>query len=79
MGMEGKIAIVTGSGQGIGRAIAISLARNGAIPVIADINTAAAEKVKKEIEKIGISTIHVKTDVSNVDEIKEMVNKVVQK
>ncbi len=38
-----------------------------------------AWKVKKEIEKIGISTILVKTDVSNVDEIKEMVNKVVQK
>ena len=58
MSLEGKIAIVTGSGQGIGRAIAFSLAGNGAIPVITDINTSAAEKVKTEIEKISSEIIN---------------------
>jgi NAD(P)-dependent dehydrogenase (short-subunit alcohol dehydrogenase family) len=51
--LEQRIAIVTGAGQGIGRAIALGLAREGAGIVIADINEKSANKVKNEIEAAG--------------------------
>ena len=78
MSMTGKIAIVTGAGQGIGRAIALSLSQKGANLVIADINDVTAAEVVKEIQKAGGKAISVKTDVSKVDEIKRLVNKTVQ-
>lgn len=79
MGLKGKIAIVTGSATGIGKATAILFAKNGAVPVIADIDISGAEQVKKEIEKIGISTAAIEVDVSDVDAIKDMVNSVVDR
>jgi 3-oxoacyl-[acyl-carrier protein] reductase len=77
MGLKGKIAIVTGAATGIGKATTVLFAKNGAVPVIADIDISNAKKVRKEIEKIGVSTIAVEVDVSNVDAIKNMVHAVV--
>ena len=79
MGLKGKIAIVTGSATGIGKATAILFAKNGVVPVIADIDISGAEQVKKEIEKIGISTAAIEVDVSDVDAIKDMVSSVVDR
>jgi 3-oxoacyl-[acyl-carrier protein] reductase len=51
--LEQRIAIITGPGQGIGRAIALGLAREGATVVIAEINEASVITVKNEIEASG--------------------------
>ena len=77
--MNGKVAIVTGAGQGIGRAIALSLSEKGANLVIADINGKTAFKVAKEIEKSGRKAISVQSDVSKVNDIKRLVEMTVQK
>ena len=77
--MDQKIAIVTGAGQGIGRAVAISLAENGSIPVIVDVNENTALKVAEEINSLNVPAVSLKADVSRVAEIGNMVKQVVDK
>jgi 3-oxoacyl-[acyl-carrier protein] reductase len=62
-----KVAIVTGSGQGIGEAYAKALAREGAAVVIAEINEAHGAKVAGEIEATGGRALFVHTDVASPD------------
>ena len=65
--LEGKSAIVTGSSRGIGRAIAIELARQGTnLLVNYNNNREAAEEVKDEIEKLGQKAVIVQADVSDL-------------
>jgi 3-oxoacyl-[acyl-carrier protein] reductase len=65
MKLKGKVALITGSAQGIGRSIAESLAKEGADIVISDINMEAATTTAKEIEKLGVKTISVKMNVAD--------------
>jgi 3-oxoacyl-[acyl-carrier protein] reductase len=62
---ENKVAIVTGSGGGIGQAYAEALAREGAAVVVADINAEAAEGVAKQIAADGGTAISIPVDVSD--------------
>jgi 3-oxoacyl-[acyl-carrier protein] reductase len=78
MRLKNKVAIVTGSGQGIGREIALTLAKEGAKVVISDI-TDMVYDVVKEIEKIGSQALAIKTDVSKRKETEEMAKKTLQK
>jgi glucose 1-dehydrogenase len=73
MQLMGKVAVVTGSANGIGRAIALSFAREGADVVVADIDLAGAEAVVKEVEAFKRRTMAVKVDVSNLSDVKMMV------
>jgi enoyl-[acyl-carrier protein] reductase III len=67
---SGKIALVTGSGRGIGRAIALHLARNGADVVVNFFrNRAPAEETAAEIVKLGRRAMLVKADVSDMDDL----------
>ncbi len=67
MRLEGKVAIVTGAGRGIGRAIAIGYAREGASVVVNYSRSAqAAEEVVQCIRASGGKTIAVRADVSNL-------------
>ena len=65
--MDGKVAIVTGSGRGIGREIALRLVRDGARVVINDIDEAPAKETIAEIEKMGGKAVACNGDVAKPD------------
>ncbi len=73
---EGRVALVTGGAQGIGKAIALALAREGAEVAVTDMNKAGAEEAAREIADLGGRTWALAGDVSSFDEAREMVEKV---
>ena len=73
MKLQGRVAIVTGSRRGIGKGIALALAKEGANVVVTDINQADCEAVVKEIEYSGGRAIAIKCDVSLKTEVQQMV------
>ena len=78
--LDGKVALVTGASRGIGRAIALKLAAEGAkVAINYAGNTAKAEEVKTEIEKNGGEAILVQADVADSAAVETMVNTVVEK
>ena len=78
MKLKNKVAIVTGAGQGIGKAIALELAKEGAKVVVSDINQEHMDEVVKEIKKLGSDAIGIKADVSNSSEIGNMAKKTLE-
>ena len=72
MRLKDKVAIVTGGGQGIGRAYALRFAREGAKVVIAEVNEANGKKVADEVKASGGEALSVRTDVSDEASCKEM-------
>jgi 3-oxoacyl-[acyl-carrier protein] reductase len=75
MRLEKQVAIVTGAGQGIGRAIAITLAREGATVVVNDVIPERADKVAEEIKSLGGQALAVAADVSKAREVDKLVAK----
>ena len=71
----GKTALVTGAGAGIGKAVSIMFAQNGAKVVLVDVDTEKLESVKKEIQEYTKDVIAVKCDIGNKAEIDEAVKK----
>jgi NAD(P)-dependent dehydrogenase (short-subunit alcohol dehydrogenase family) len=76
--IQGKVAIVTGSGGGIGRAIALRFAREGAKVGVADINLSSAEETAEMIAGAGGSAKAVETDVTDSSSVENMVKTVVE-
>jgi NAD(P)-dependent dehydrogenase (short-subunit alcohol dehydrogenase family) len=71
MDLNGKSAIVTGAGQGIGRGIALALAKHGADVMVCDLNPESAAKTAKEIEALGRKALPFQMDVtSEADAVK---------
>ena len=70
---EGRVAIVTGAGAGLGRSHAIGLAREGAKVVVSDIALASAEAVVSEIKAAGGEAIAAAADVRNMAQVQAMV------
>jgi 3-oxoacyl-[acyl-carrier protein] reductase len=73
-----KVAIVTGGAQGIGRAIAETLARHGADIVVADMDPGRAEETASAVTQLGRRALTVKVNVANWDEVKGMADRVVK-
>ncbi len=75
--LDGKMAIVTGAGQGIGRAVALRLAREGANVVVVDINSQTAENTAEEMRALGRRALSCAADVARLSEIQSMVDRAV--
>ncbi len=69
MSIKGKVALVTGAGQGIGRAIALRLANDGADIAIVDVNKEKMEAVADEVRTLGRKATVFKADVTSRDEV----------
>jgi 3-oxoacyl-[acyl-carrier protein] reductase len=78
MRLSGKIAVVTGAGRGLGKAIALRLAEEGAGVAVVDINGETARCVQKEVGERGVRSLSCCADVSNVSQVKSMVLSVVK-
>ncbi len=78
--LKGKTAIITGSGRGIGRAIALKLASLGANIVVNDIPSSEdADATSEEIKNMGVESIVVKGDVRNIDDVNELIKATMDK
>jgi NAD(P)-dependent dehydrogenase (short-subunit alcohol dehydrogenase family) len=69
-----KKCLITGAGNGMGRATALEFAKKGADVIVNDINLVAARKVAKEIETLGRRALVIKADVTKKNEVEDMVN-----
>lgn len=73
MRLENKTALVTGAGSGIGRAIAVTFAREGARVMAADINEDTAKQVAAQIEDSGGEASSIRTDTTSEDDVKAVI------
>lgn len=78
MDVKGKIAIITGSGQGLGRWMALGLAHAGADIVVSEINPDTGKSTAEEVKSMGRRSLFIETDVARVDSIQAMVDRVVR-
>lgn len=71
--LKNKVAIITGARRGIGKAIVLKLAENGAKVVVTDIDQDECEQVVKEVEKLGGQGLALKLDVTDEENIKKVI------
>ncbi len=79
MALNGKVAVVTGAAQGIGKTITLLLAEKGASLVLCDINLEAAEETAREIEERGGKCLALKSDVSNFQDAEKIIKQAVER
>jgi len=77
MKLEHRVAIITGSASGIGRASAKEFAKEGAQAVVADINLGGAQETANQIEAAGGRALAVETDVSNPESVEALITRTV--
>ncbi|MBS1791467.1 MAG: SDR family NAD(P)-dependent oxidoreductase [Acidobacteria bacterium] len=69
MKLKDKVAVITGAGSGLGRAIAIRFAEEGARIVIAELNEAKGEETLREVQAKGVEAFAIPTDVSKSESV----------
>ncbi|MBZ5534566.1 MAG: SDR family oxidoreductase [Acidobacteriia bacterium] len=74
MRLEDQVALITGGGKGIGRAIALAFAREGASIALCGRNRNPMEKVAEELTRLGAQSVIISCDVSREDEVAQMVD-----
>lgn len=78
LSMAGKVAVVTGASMGIGRAVALAFAREGARVVVADVVEEGAQETVRLVREAGSQGAFVRADVSSLADVQGMVNQAVQ-
>lgn len=78
MRLKDKIAVVTGAGSGIGKAIALQMAKEGADIIVVELNEKTGNDVARQIEGLGRRSLFIRADVSKEDDVIRMVNKSVK-
>ena len=78
MDFSGKTALITGSGRGIGKETAIKFAEQGANIILADINPELLDQVGAEIESLDRKVLKIVLDVSNINQIDQMISTISQ-
>lgn len=76
--LAGKVALITGAGRGIGREIALKLAKEGADVAVADLTLANAEAVAAELQALGVKSLALQVDVSSPEDALKMVTDTVE-
>lgn len=76
--LEGKVAVITGAASGIGRATAILFAEEGANVVVVDIDSNGGKETVRQIKARGGEAVFIKTDVTNEDQVRSMINEAVE-
>ena len=79
MRLKDKVALITGGARGIGKAIALLFAQEGADIVVGDVNIEEAGKTCLEIEAMGRKALSIELDVTDYDKCEEAVNKILDK
>jgi len=79
MRLKDKVALITGGARGIGKAIAIAYAKDGADIVVADVNLEEAQNTAKEIEGLGRKALAFTMDVTDYAKVEETINKILDK
>lgn len=79
MKLSGKVSLITGAAQGIGKAIALTLAENGSDIAICDVNSSLLNKTAEELKTKGKKVLTFKVDVSRNGEIQQMVKSIMEK
>ena len=79
MGLNGRVAVVTGGARGIGRAICLTLAERGADVVVADIDFPGAQKTAERVRELGSEPLALQVDVSNRASVRGMVEETVDR
>jgi len=77
--LENKIALITGAGSGIGKAIALLYAKEGAKVVVNDISQKSGQSVVEQIKKQGGEAFFLEADASDEEEVKSLIQKTVEK
>lgn len=73
--LNGQVAVITGSGRGIGKGIAVRLGREGMKLVINDLEANLAEATASELRTLGLDTLAIQADVRQPDQIEELFDK----
>ena len=76
MKLQGKVAVVTGAGRGLGKVCAIEMAREGAVVAVNDVDAAAVEQTVAEIEGLGAQACCASADITQRSQVEQMVGHV---
>jgi 3-oxoacyl-[acyl-carrier protein] reductase len=79
MELKNKVALITGAARGIGKAIALEFAKEGAKVVLADIDIDNCEFVSDEIKKLGFDSLPLECDVTNSSDVQKMIKIIIKK
>ncbi len=78
MRLKDRVAVITGGGSGIGRGIALCMAREGADVAIPDVNLAGAREVAREVQELGRRALALKTDVTSEKSVASTVGRILK-